>query len=463
MPAVATPTYKVPRTLADNYALSPGSGVLLPDPNLVTPRVHQWNLSVQREVRGFILTARYVGNKGQDLLRVVDYNQVLYNAGGFLADFQRAQNNGNLAVAAGLPYNPSYNPSIVGSQQLPVFGQLVGGGLLTNSTVSGLIRNGSIGTLADTYMTALLNGPISFYPNPNVEAADGATNGGQSIYHSLQLEATKRTRSGFQFQFSYVYGKSLANVSGDSQTNLEPLLDNNNPSLENARTPYDIRHTFKANYYYELPFGPGKKWNKQGFTNKLIGGWALSGIWSYYSGAPYSILSGLGTFNRAARSTVTNTADIAGATWSQMQPLTNGVFETGSNIYFVSPTLIGPGGYGASQPGVAPFSGQVFYNPNPGTVGNLQRRMFSGPWQWSWDAAVTKEIKFTERHTLDLHFDFYNFMNHPTFNVPPATAGDDGFSAQGFTGYNINSTTFGQIQSMNYAPREIQIGAYYRF
>jgi hypothetical protein len=42
--------------------------------------------------------------------------------------------------------------------------------------------------------------------------------------------------------------------------------------------------------------------------NRLIGGWALSGIWSYSSGSPFSILTGAngtgwGTFNRDARST----------------------------------------------------------------------------------------------------------------------------------------------------------------
>jgi hypothetical protein len=88
--------------------------------------------------------------------------------------------------------------------------------------------------------------------------------------------------------------------------------------------------------------------------------------------------------------------------------------------------------------------------------------MFSGPWQWSWDASVKKGVKITERQRLDLYFDFFNFMNHPTFSLPPATAGDYGVaSAPGV--YGINNTTFGQIQSMNYNPRVIQLGAYYRF
>jgi hypothetical protein len=42
----------------------------------------------------------------------------------------------------------------------------------------------------------------------------------------------------------------------------------------------------------------------------VLGGWAVSGIWGYSSGSPYSILSGYGTLNRVARSTSTNTASV---------------------------------------------------------------------------------------------------------------------------------------------------------
>ena len=94
----------MPRTLADNYAITKTSAIGMPDPNLVTPYVHQWNLGIQHEVKGTILSVRYVGNRGTDLLRAVDYNQIMYNANGFLADFLRAQNNAALAEKQGLGY-----------------------------------------------------------------------------------------------------------------------------------------------------------------------------------------------------------------------------------------------------------------------------------------------------------------------------------------------------------------------
>jgi hypothetical protein len=85
--------------------------------------------------------------------------------------------------------------------------------------------------------------------------------------------------------------------------------------------------------------------------------------------------------------------------------------------------------------------------------------MFTGPAQMSWDASVVKEFRFLERHTLAVHFDVFNWANHPTFYIAPATSGDYG----SVTNYTINNTAFGKITSMNYNPRVLQFGAYYRF
>ena len=144
---------------------------------------------------------------------------------------------------------------------------------------------------------------------------------------------------------------------------------------------------------------------------------------------------------------------------SQLAPLMEGLFMTGNGPYFVSPTVIGSDGRGAAQAGSAPFAGQLFFNPTAGNVGNLQRRMFTGPWQWSWDMAIKKSFKFLDRHSVDLGAEFINFSNHPTFYVPPATAGDYGSA----TNFNVNNSTFGQISSMNYNPRIVQLTLYYRF
>ena len=132
---------------------------------------------------------------------------------------------------------------------------------------------------------------------------------------------------------------------------------------------------------------------------------------------------------------------------------------TGNGPYFVSPTIIDAAGRGASPAGTAPFANQMFFNPDAGTVGNTQRRMFYGPWQFLWDAGVQKRFQLMERHSITLHVDAFNVLNHPTFFVPPSTAGDYGST----TNFTINNTTFGRITGMNYSQRRLQFGLYYRF
>src|SRR5262249_26620909 len=44
LPAIPPPTFKVPRTFLDNYNLSPTSNFAIPDPNLRSPYVQQWNI-----------------------------------------------------------------------------------------------------------------------------------------------------------------------------------------------------------------------------------------------------------------------------------------------------------------------------------------------------------------------------------------------------------------------------------
>jgi hypothetical protein len=457
---IPTPAFQVPRTVLQNYLLNTQDTEGRPDPNLVTPYVQQWTLSIQHEIKGTIFEARYVGNHGTKLIRAFDYNQVLYNQDGFLADFKRAQSN--LALSGNK--SAAYNATIPGSQPLTVLPLLPAA--MTNATLITDLQEGQVGTLAayEEYNYGLGNvpGSINFFNNPLVLASETVANGGSSSYNGLQLEMRKRTRAGLQYQFSYSFSKTLSNVASDSQTDYEPLLDNNNPSLEKARSPYDITHVFKANYYYELPYGPNKRWHGNRIMNAVAGGWALSGIWSYSSGEPYSILSGLGTLNRAAQSYTTNTADIGVTTLSALNALTNGVFMTGNGPYFLSPTVINPVDGRGAEYGTT-FSGEMFSDPGPGTVGDTQRRMFTGPWQQSWDMSLKKGFRLYERSTLDLHFDFFNYLNHPTFYIPPSTNGDYGLNGSLSNTVNVNYTSFGKLTGMNYGPRVMQIGAYFRF
>ncbi|MGH9657083.1 MAG: hypothetical protein ACRD96_00985, partial [Bryobacteraceae bacterium] len=304
---VPTPVFQVPTTFADRYRLNRGSAFGLPDPNLATPYVQQWTAGIQREIAGNVIEIRYVGNKGTKLLRGIDFNQVDIQAHGFFQDFLRAYNNGNLARGATNVFNPAFNQQIPGSQPLPFFSQLPDGGTLNNAIYRGFIERGEPGAYASILQVDGRNGNFSFYRNPFALGTNMMTNYSNSSYHSLQVEVSRRMRAGLQLQGNYVYGKSLSDSGAESNEQFEALLDLNSPSIERARTTFDLTHQIKGNGLWQLPLGPGHKLHKPALRH-LLGGWMVSGNMVWQSGAPFSVFSRRGTVNRDGRSNV-NTAN----------------------------------------------------------------------------------------------------------------------------------------------------------
>src|SRR5262249_19102523 len=104
-PLVNNPPYSLSSQYANGNLSAPGGGTvpaLAPiggidsiDPNLVIPRVWQFSASVQRELPwGVFGEVGYVGNRGHNLIRQPDINQVPFdvaNANAALPLGQRAQ------------------------------------------------------------------------------------------------------------------------------------------------------------------------------------------------------------------------------------------------------------------------------------------------------------------------------------------------------------------------------------
>ena len=444
LPPVAVPVYQVPRTFADNYGTDRFAIFWLPDPGLATPYVQQWTFSLQREYKGAILEARYVGNHAVKALRAFDYNQVIIRENGFLDDFERARSNGNLARAATGVFNPNYNPSIPGSQALAVFPRLAGGGNLNNPTLLNLIQTGQPGALASEYQFRGLNGAVQFFPNPSAWIAALLTNFSHSSYNALQVEATRRLRAGAQLQTNYTFSKVLANAD-DNLTRFHAFLDINNARNERARSAFDLTHVIKANAIADLPFGQGRRvdWPP---LRRLLSGWAASGLLIWQSGAPFSVVSGRSTLNQTLSVMALNTANTR-LNKTELDSLLR-FRQTDRGPFFVAAAAIGADGRAVAPDGSPPFNGQVFFHPPPGSIGALQQRLFSGPWTFNVDFALMKNTKIREKHSLELRAEASNVLNHPSWAVGNLT---------------LDSTAFGRINSTFYGPRLIQFGLYYRF
>ena len=448
LPAIPTPAYNVPITIQQEYATNPFNAFTSVDPNLHRPYVQQYSFGIQHEWLHTVFEGRYVGNHVVGAYRAFDFNQIQIGSNGFLDDFLKAQSNGFLAMKAGRGFNPAFSALVQGSQQLTVLTKFSGHGDLTDPNVQYYIQTGQPGELADYYQTNGLNpgNVVPVYANRYALGADMLTNYSSASYNSLQVAVRHRMHSGMSFEANYTFSKVLSDGDGDLQTRFQAFLDFNNPKLERSRANFDLTHMIKANGFYQLPFGTGHKLSLKAL-NPVIGGWTIGSVFLWQSGAPFSILSSYATLNRAARSYY-NGADttIGGDALKQIVHFQ----MTGNGPIMIAHSALNPAdGSGVSSPGDAPFAGEIFSNPGPGTLGELQRRSFSGPWLFNIDMSLSKSVKITERESLELRMEAFNALNHPSF-----FAGDQ----------NINSTipSFGTVAGV-FQPRIMEFGAHFNF
>jgi hypothetical protein len=465
-PAIATPVFKIPRTLKDQQTINQNPTVFSIDPNLKTPYVQQWNLGIEREImRDTVLEVRYVGNHGVKLVRGIDINQVTIFGNGFLQDFQRAQ--GNLLASeaenarqasAGIPtaqrvvISPDFNTAVPNSQRLTIFPQVGRRGFYTtatgtalDATIVNLIRQGQVGEVVQTYvasrtvyLTPGTNGAAlapGFFlrANPEAGGVDYVGNGSFSNYNGLQIEVRRRLKNGIYFQANYAFSKSFTDFDG-TDANFSALLDvDQGTVLEKKRTSNDITHLFKANGIYELPFGPDKRWFNNGVASRVLGGWQINGIFDKRGGRPISFVSNRGTVNRAARSTNKNTV-VTSLSRSELQDRTGLFYDpTTGRPLFVDPTLLGSDG--RANP-------QLLANPVAGQYGTLQLTPVSGPGIWNVDLSLIKRTKIKESLNLEFRAEAFNVFNHTNFFV--SNEAND-----------INSQTFGRLTT-TFDPRILQ-------
>jgi carboxypeptidase family protein len=448
------------------------------DPKLQTPYVQQWNLTIQQQIGwNSSVTVSYVGNKGTKLYRAIDLNQVEINGNGFLQAFDALRKNGFLALAAKPSggFNPNYDSTIPGSQQVTYF---LPPNFLYDLNQFGFtpiinqdLQEGAVGDLADIYHSAAADSAafgalVSLAPNQYIRAADLLGNYSSSAYNAGSVEIRRRFRSGLNFQGSYTFSKVFTDYSADTLVGVQrffPYLDNAQPGLERARANFDLTHAFKANFLYELPVGKGHLWAPSSrFLSQLLSGWTAASIFTWQSGAPFSILSGEGTLNRSARSLLTNTA----YTTSTPQQIAGqlGTYQSKGEVLLINPNFISPDGRGAPNdaPTCTPLVSGGFCNPQPGTVGNLPRNAFNGPAFFNWDLGILKCFPITESKKLEFRVEMFNAPNHPTFAVGDSTflVANPGASPSDMY---INDPNFGVATSTTSTPRVIQMGLRFLF
>lgn len=132
------------------------------------------------------------------------------------------------------------------------------------------------------------SGPVSqaLLPYPQYTSITYANNrAGFSNYEGMLLTAQKHFGAGFSFLAGYTLSKLTGSIT--PQATAQGLAN----SVFWGNLGIDRRQNFTLSWVYELPFGPAKRFlnSDAPFSKYVIGGWEISAVQNYESGAPIQI------------------------------------------------------------------------------------------------------------------------------------------------------------------------------
>jgi Carboxypeptidase regulatory-like domain len=282
------------------------------------------------------------------------------------------------------------------------------------------------------------NLPTSAFPYPAFQYLTYNTNIGYSNYNAATISVKKRFAKGLLFQSSYIWARNLSNVDGAALTTADQfqgefggtVTDPQAPGLDYGNVGYTRRQRFLTTFLYELPFGKGKMFlpGANGLTDRILGGWELSGVLLFQTGPFMSVAT---------------IDDPCGC---------------GYNVFNAN------GGRADVVTGVNPYAGQsinqwinpaAFVDPGNaiGRFGDASAGDVVGPGTQAVSLSLIKSVNFNERIRMRIGAQVANVFNHPNFAVPNSLL--------------VGVAGFGQITSLQTAegagPRDIQLTARINF
>jgi hypothetical protein len=323
------------------------------------PYNKRWSFGIQREfARDFGIEVNYVGNGGI---------HVPVGTGGGEQNRQI-----HYLPAKYLSLGSQLNTAVAN----PFYGVITIPGTLSQKSIS----------LSNLLMT---------YPHFTSVSLLRETNG-TSIYHSLQSSLTKRYSAGVQLGFTFTWSKQMENVRYSDVTDAGPA---------HTIGEYDRPKRITFNMVWDLPIGAGKKVPvKNAVADKFIGGWQVSTMSIFQSGAAINLSTNMlptGTSPHLDRSEQTVDRWYNTAAFSAFPSYTVRTLP-----YFLSSLR------------------------NDGVV--------------NWDISVLKNIRvIRERVRTQFRFEMFNALNRAQFANPTI---------------NPTSSSNGKITSQANSPRLIQLG-----
>ncbi len=241
-----------------------------------------------------------------------------------------------------------------------------------------------------------------YHPQPGSNQFVRATDV-NSNYNALILRLERRFARGLSFVAGYTLGRSIDDASGLQGTN-QPQ-DNYNLKAERGLSDFDVRQRFVLSNTWELPFGPDRRWLKQGPAAKIFGQWQLANIVTLQAGQPFTAI--LPTALSGTQSNGTDRPDLIA------NPNLPRALRDPSRWFNTS----------AFQPPPVFFDAFGAFS----LPGNEGRNVITGPGFKDWDSSLERHARLSEPIGLVFRADFFNLTNHPNFDRPGLIFGTSNF------------------------------------
>lgn len=244
--------------------------------------------------------------------------------------------------------------------------------------------------------------------------------GVDSFYNALQVSAEKRLAHGVAFTVAYTWSRSIDYTSNNGALTNPIFLEFNKGASD-----FDRTHGLSISHTFELPFGRGRRYLRQGPAAVILGGWQLNGIFQAYTGRPFSV-------------TMSN-AQLAGGPGNSQRP----------------DQLRAPAITGEVGPGTSWFDTSAFAAPSANRYGTAGRNTLRGPGLANYDFSIFKSFTVSEKKRLEFRTEIYNLTNTPHFNQP-----DGNFSG---TAFGSVTSTIGTNGLVGGGEREVQFALRFLF
>ena len=455
----------VPSGNQNTYGLAIAWGI---DDNLKTPYSHVVDFSLTRELpHNFVIEATYTGRFAHHLLQEIDLSQPLdlvdpashmdyFTAARMLSQNAYAgtpesamakipywenlfpQAGGTAGASNTAPGTPLANPTVT-QNIYDLYYSNLGNETLSLEDLDAFCFPACVGTGSNTIGGFVgPNGtPFSYYQD-QFSSLYGWQSRGNSNYNGLQISLRHTMAAGLQFDFNYVYSKSIdvgsnaERVNGFESSGLafnSQVINAFSPDLWRAPSDFDATHQLNANWVWDLPYGRGRHWGggTSGLLNGILGGWGFNGLYRWTSGFPFSVEAGNGW---------STDFELQGSSFlTGPKPKTGVFFEAnGSPTVFQNPQqTISCSCSPATAVGV-----NTFRPTYAGEAG--QRNNFRGPGYFGIDAGLSKVWSVGEQKTVRFAWEVFNVTNSVRFDAAGSLIGQSLVSLTGFGIYNTELT-----------------------